>query len=153
MKNLGSAPNAAEDGGCPDERDAPHFFLRLCSIVLLLGICACSTSEPILPPKDGYPAIRFKQPVSVRDHSINIITFPTGSTFVADHQFPNGVDGPIYCGTVLVNDVLSTVQACFALDGNTTIILNAGCAAPSALGCRVRREIPAGSFEAFQMPL
>lgn len=129
----------------------PFPWRRFTPLVLLIALCACAVSEPMTPPTEGYAAVRFKQPVSVRDHAINIYTFPAGSTFVADHQFPNGVDGPIYCGMVLVNDVFSTVPACFALEGNTTIILNAGCAAPSALGCRVKREIPPGSFEIFRM--
>jgi hypothetical protein len=101
-------------------------------------------------PTGGYAAVRFKEPVSVRDHAINVYTFPTGSTFIADQQFPNGVNGPIYCGTALRNTVLYTVPTCFALEGSATMILNAGCALPSELGCRIRREIPAGSFETFR---
>lgn len=124
---------------------------RLIVITSLIGLCACSVSEPITPPAQGYAAVRFKQPVSVRDHAINIYTFTTGSVFIADHQFPNGVDGPIYCGIALRNDSVYTVPTCFALQGDTTMILNAGCALPSALGCRVSREIPAGSFEIFRL--
>ncbi len=121
------------------------------AVMLLMGLCACSVSQTLTPPTEGYAAVRFKQPVDVRDHAVNIYTFPTGSAFVADHQFPNGVDGPIYCGIALRNGVLFSVPTCFALQGDTTLILNAGCALPSALGCRVSREIPAGSFEKFRM--
>jgi len=122
-------------------------------MVLLVVLCGCAESEPMTPPPAGYPAIRFKQPVSVRDHAINIYTFTTGSTFVADHQFPNGVDGPIYCGTALRNDIIYPNPTCVALaNGDTTLILNAGCALPSALGCRISREIPPDSIERLQMP-
>lgn len=126
-------------------------FGRFAAFLLVIVLCACSASEPIAPPTQGYSAVRFKQSVDVRDHAINLYTFRTGSIFVADRHFPNGVAGPIYCGTPLVNDVLYSVPTCFALEGDTTLILNANCALPPELGCRVRREIPAGSVDVFRM--
>ena len=139
-----------------DTESAPTFcnskyaVFRFTAFSLIVVLCACSASEPMSLPAQGYPAVRFKQPVSVRDHAINIYTFQTGSIFVADHQFPNGVAGPIYCGIALRNDILFSAPTCFALEGDATLILNAGCALPSELGCRVRREIPAGSVEIFR---
>lgn len=118
---------------------------------LIISLSACAGPQAIAPPAEGYQAVRFKQPVSVRDHGINIFTFTTGSTFIADQQFPNGMDTPIYCGIALQNGVLFSVPTCIALEGDTTLFLRANCNLPSPLGCSVRREIPAGSFERFRM--
>ena len=116
---------------------------------LIINLSACSVSQVIGPPAEGYEAVRFKQPVSVRDHAINTYTFNTGSTFIADHQIPHGVDGPIFCGIAFRNDVLFAAPTCFALEGDTTLVLNAGCDLPSALGCgsagKYRPELLKGS--------
>jgi hypothetical protein len=135
-----------------DQQSVPNIGRpRYTAFLLVFVLCACSASEPIPPPTQGFSAARFKQSVDVRDHAINLYTFQTGSIFVADRHWPNGVAGPIYCGTALRNDVVHNVPTCFALEGDTTLILNANCPDLPAIGCRVHREIPAGSVEVFRM--
>jgi hypothetical protein len=110
---------------------------------LLIGLSACASyNRPIEPPVEGYQAIRFKQPVSVRDHAINTITFPTGSTFVADRQFEYGT---VYCGLAISNEDRSPSRSCVGLEGDTTLVIY-----PDSFKM-VRREIPAGSVERFRM--
>jgi hypothetical protein len=115
-------------------------------IGLLIALCGCASydlnSGPIEPPAEGFQAIRFRRPVIVRDHAINILTFTTGSTFVADRQFQYGT---VYCGHALVNNILGTLPECVALEGDTTLVLR-----PDSIYI-VRREIPAGSVERFRM--
>ena len=110
---------------------------------LLITLGACNAGGPINPPAEGYEAIRFKRPVSVRDHGINTITFITGSTLVADHQSRSG---QVYCGMVIINDLYSTKPYCFGVEGDRTLIDG-----PGDILKAVRREIPPDSIERIRM--
>ena len=138
MKNITSL--------CKMKRTASKLALVVIAAITPLMLSGCASyqqaSGPIEPPPDGYEAVRFKRPVSVRDHAVNILTFTTGSTFVADRKFQYGT---VYCGNTLVNDSLSPVPECIALEGDRTLVLR-----PNSI-YTVRREIPADSIERFRI--
>jgi len=95
--------------------------IKLISVItamtLTLNGCGGALMKPLDMPAEGYAAVRFKQFVTVGDHSINTYAFKSGTELVQDRQ----MDGtPYYCGLYVLNN--SALEGCFVFDGDSIIL-------------------------------
>ena len=118
---------------------APLILAFACS---LLG---CASVKNVEPGPDGYNAIKFLRTVQVRDHAINLYTFPANAVFIEDRF---GDFAPIYCGQATINDDPHVLSICVGIKGSNVLVL-----APGSMFKEVDRVVPNGSFNVVKVKI
>ncbi len=103
----------------------------------LAALTACVSVDPITPGPKGYDAIEFTRVTLVRDHALNIYTFPAGRRFIADRRAKDG--RKLYCGLLTINGDPRPFDACIGFEAPSTLVI-----APGVPLKEVRRPQPEG---------
>ncbi|MGN7752321.1 hypothetical protein [Sinorhizobium sp. 22678] len=112
--------------------------MRIRALILAtLALTGCIAVDPILPSADGYDAIEFTRVTLVRDHALNMYTFPAGRRFIADRRARDG--SSLYCGLLTINGDPRPFDACIGFEAPNTLVL-----APGVPLKEVRRPQPEG---------
>lgn len=115
----------------------------LLSCALVLG--ACSFTQPLPRPPEGYAALRFKERVELGVGRLRVI--PPGTVLVADQQRSGE---PVYCGMVTQREPLSgqiPVFDCVTWRPGNRMAMGAA----RALGPQYEAVVPEGAVEEIRL--
>lgn len=110
---------------------------RRALILATFALTGCIAVDPIQPSAEGYDAIEFTRVTLVRDHALNMYTFPAGRRFIADRKAKDGRS--LFCGLLTINGDPRPFDACIGFEAPSTLIL-----APGVPLKEVRRPQPEG---------
>jgi len=106
-------------------------------LACLATLTACVSVDPITPGPEGYDAIEFTRVTLVRDHALNVYTFPAGRRFIADRKAKDGRS--LFCGIMTVNGDPRPFDGCIGFEAPNTLVI-----APGVPLKEVRRPQPEG---------
>lgn len=107
-------------------------------IACLTALTACVSVDPITPGPKGYESIEFTRVTLVRDHALNVYTFPAGRRFIADRKAKDGRS--LFCGIMTINGDPRPFDACIGFEAPNTLVI-----APGVPLKEVRRPQPEGT--------